>query len=170
MGYVVRAVRAGEWERLKELRLAALADPVARVAFHETYEGAVGQPDAFRQRRAAGGSALTFVGEAADGSWGGMAVVVVEGDADIPQTQVVGVYVRPEQRGTGLAREVCEAAIGWSWDLAEPVVERVRLWVHEENVRAEAFYRALGFVATGLTLADPKNPGAVDREMALTRA
>ncbi|MEU9489016.1 GNAT family N-acetyltransferase [Streptomyces decoyicus] len=77
---------------------------------------------------------------------------------------------RPEHRGTGLARELCEAAIGWSWDLGKPVVERVRLWVHEENLRAEAFYRALGFVATGLTLADPKNSGAVEREMALTRA
>ncbi|MGW7577903.1 GNAT family N-acetyltransferase [Streptomyces sp. NPDC054765] len=169
MGYAVRTVRAREWERLRELRLTALADPVARVAFTETLESAVGRPDEFWQRRAAGGSALTFVGVAADGSWGGMVVVVVEGAGDVAQTQLVGVYVRPEHRGTGLARELFAAAIRWSWDLVEPVVERVRLWVHEENQRAEAFYRGLGFVATGQLMADPKNPAAVEREMALAR-
>lgn len=173
MGYVIRPVTADEWKRLKELRLAALADPVARVAFNETLAAAAGQPDEFWQRRALspdeGGAALTFVGEAADGSWGGMAVVLVEEDQEVPQTHVVGVYVRPEHRGTGLARELFRAAIAWSWGLAEPVVERVRLWVHEENLRAEAFYRALGFVATGRTLADPKDLGAVEREMVLTR-
>ncbi len=173
MGYLIRPVKADEWKRLKELRLAALADPVARVAFHETFEAAAGRPDAFWQRRAQrsdeGRAALTFVGEDEDGSWGGMVVVLVEEDEGDPQTLVVGVFVRPEHRGTGLARELFEAAIAWSWGLAEPVVERVRLWVHEENERAEALYRSLGFVMTGRTMADPKNADAVEREMTLSR-
>ena len=46
---------------------------------------------------------------------------------------------------------------------------RVRLWVHEENARAEAFYRGLGFSATGRTMADPKDSAASEREMALRR-
>ncbi|MEW2438537.1 GNAT family N-acetyltransferase [Streptomyces caniferus] len=173
MGYVIRPVTADEWKKLKELRLAALADPVARVAFNETLESASGRPDAFWRQRASspeeGGAALTFVGEAADGKWGGMVVVLVEEDEEMPQTHMVGVYVRPEHRGTGLARELFEAAIGWSWGLADPVVERVRLWVHEENARAEALYRSLGFVATGRILADPKDAAAMEREMALPR-
>ncbi|MFI0785021.1 GNAT family N-acetyltransferase [Streptomyces lydicus] len=174
MGYVIRAVRADEWEQLKELRLAALADPVARVAFNETLAGAAGQTDGFWQERAARGGveegAITFIGEAGDGSWGGMVVVLVEGNGEVPQTHLFGVYVRPEHRGTGLAQELFGAAIRWSWGIAEPVVERVRLWVHEANGQAEAFYRRLGFVATGRTVADPKNAAAVEREMALGRA
>ncbi|MCZ1008241.1 GNAT family N-acetyltransferase [Streptomyces lydicus] len=173
MTYVIRPVKAAEWQRLRELRLAALADPIARVAFNETLEEAAGRPDEIWQRRAAGseqGAApLTFIGEAASGRWGGMVVVLVEEDEEVPQTHVVGVYVRPEHRGTGLARELFEAAIGWSWDLADPVMERVRLWVHEENPRAEALYRSLGFVATGRTMADPKDVAALEREMALSR-
>ncbi|WP_308438304.1 GNAT family N-acetyltransferase [Streptomyces glebosus] len=173
MGYVIRPVKAGEWERLKELRLAALADPVARVAFNETFEEAVGRPDELWRQRAArsaeGQSVVTFIGEAADGGWGGMVVALVETDEEAPQTHVVGVYARPEHRGAGLAGELLRAAIAWSWGLAEPVVERVRLWVHEENARAEAFYRGLGFSATGRTMADPKDSAASEREMALRR-
>lgn len=173
MTYAIRPVKAEEWQRLRELRLAALADPIARVAFNETLEEAAGRPDELWQRRAAcseeGAAPLTFVGEAADGRWGGMVVVLVETDEEMPQTHLVGVYVRPEHRGTGLARDLFRAAIAWSWGLTEPVVERVRLWVHEENGRAEAFYRALGFVETGRTDADPKDPAAREREMVLKR-
>ncbi|PJJ03637.1 ribosomal protein S18 acetylase RimI-like enzyme [Streptomyces sp. 2333.5] len=173
MAYVIRPVKAQEWQRLRELRMAALADPVARVAFNETLEEAAGQPDELWQSRAArseeGVAPMTFIGEASDGSWGGMVVVLVETDEEVPQTHLVGVYVRPEHRGTGLARELFRAAIGWSWGLAKPAVERVRLWVHEENGRAEAFYRALGFVETGLTSADPKDPAALERELVLKR-
>ena len=39
--YVIRSVRADEWRAAKELRLVALRDPVAQVAFLETYEEAV---------------------------------------------------------------------------------------------------------------------------------
>ncbi|MFF7700320.1 GNAT family N-acetyltransferase [Streptomyces lydicus] len=173
MGYVIRLARADEWERLKELRLAALGDPVARVAFNETLEEAAGQTDELWRRRAArggvGDGAITFIGEGGDGSWGGMVVVLVEGDREVPQTHVVGVYVRPEHRGAGLAQELLGAAIRWSWGITEPVVARVRLWVHEGNGRAEAFYRGMGFVTTGRTVGDPKNAGAVEREMALGR-
>ncbi|MGW9078364.1 GNAT family N-acetyltransferase [Streptomyces kronopolitis] len=173
MTYVIRPVKAAEWQRLRELRLAALADPIARVAFNETLEEATGRPDELWQRRAAcseqGAAPLTFIGEAADGQWGGMVVVLVETDEEMPQTHLVGVYVRPEHRGTGLARELFRAALAWSWQLTEPVVERVRLWVHEENGHAEAFYRALGFVETGRTEADPKDPAAREREMVVKR-
>src|SRR4051794_16762229 len=45
MDYVIRAVRAGEWRLAKELRLAALQDPAAPVAFLETYEQALERSD-----------------------------------------------------------------------------------------------------------------------------
>ncbi|MFP8961745.1 GNAT family N-acetyltransferase [Streptomyces nanhaiensis] len=36
-----------------------------------------------------------------------------------------------EHRGTGLAAQLLEAAVEWSW--ARPAVEGVRLYVHEDN-------------------------------------
>ncbi|MFG2135205.1 GNAT family N-acetyltransferase [Streptomyces sp. NPDC048650] len=173
MGYVIRPVQADEWRQLKELRLAALSDPVARVAFTQTFAAAAGRPDTYWQQVATPGGgdnrALTFVGEGDDGRWGGMVVVLVEEHEDMPQTHLVAVYMRPEHRGSGLARELFGAAVEWSWSLTDPVVQRVRLWVHEENERAAAFYRSLGFAETGRTMADPKDETAVEREMALVR-
>ncbi|OKI10188.1 GCN5-related N-acetyltransferase [Streptomyces sp. CB02923] len=180
MEYLVRPVKADEWKRLRELRLAALADPVSRIAFNESFEKVAAYPDDVWQRRAAQSDEdqdpLTFIGEGPDGSWGGMVVVLVEKegaderDGEEPWAHIVGVYVRPEHRGTGLARDLFGAAVGWAWSRSEPAVERVRLWVHEENERAAALYRSLGFVETGRTMTDPKGGAAIEREMALERA
>src|SRR5262245_32478995 len=38
--YVIRAIRPEDWPRVKQLRLDALRDPVAHLAFLETYEEA----------------------------------------------------------------------------------------------------------------------------------
>ncbi|QHC26105.1 GNAT family N-acetyltransferase [Streptomyces sp. GS7] len=174
MDYLIRAVRADEWRRLKELRLAALADPVADVAFNQTLEKASALPDEEwreRARRSAEGREIvTFVGEDGGGRWGGMVTAFVEGGGAGPAVDIVGVYVRPECRGTGLARGLFEAAMEWAWGLSEPVVECVRLWVHEENGRAAGVYRGLGFVASGRTMADPKNAAAREVEMVVRRA
>ncbi|MYV59587.1 GNAT family N-acetyltransferase, partial [Streptomyces sp. SID4931] len=47
MDYVMRVVRADEWPQVRQLRLEALRDPAAPVAFLESYEDAAAQPDAF---------------------------------------------------------------------------------------------------------------------------
>ncbi|MET9346688.1 GNAT family N-acetyltransferase [Streptomyces termitum] len=162
-GCVIRPVRSGEWEAVRELRLAALRDPVAALAFVESYEEAAALPDAFWRERAEGGSEdrgtwiRQFVAEAADGRWVGTATVLVErpgggpgpfGEVTEAQTDVVGVYVRPEARGSGLVDALLRTAVEWSW-AQEPPVGRVRLFVNEENGRAEAVYRRFGFVPTG---------------------
>ncbi|MFJ3899939.1 GNAT family N-acetyltransferase [Streptomyces sp. NPDC090025] len=172
MDYSIRSIRADEWERVRELRLAALQDPVAHIAFLESYEDGLGRSDAFWQERAAGaaetgdGQVRQFVAETVDGRWVGTASVLVERAGvesyfgDVPaceQTHVVGVFVRPEARGAaiGVTDALFRAAVDWSWGLAEPVVERVRLYVHEDNARAAAFYQRFGFVATGARMATP---------------
>ncbi len=164
MDYSVRAVRADEWQQIRELRLAALQDPVAHLAFLETYEVAAERPDSFWQERAAGaaedgpGAVRQFVAEAPDGRWVGTVSVLVEragtetffDDApEVEQTHVVGVFVRDEARGTGVIDALFEAAAEWSWSLTGPRIERVRLYVHADNVRAQAVYRRLGYVPTG---------------------
>ncbi|TXS43965.1 GNAT family N-acetyltransferase [Streptomyces sp. OR43] len=184
MDYVIRPVRTGEWQLVKELRLAALQDPVAPVAFLETYEQAVERSDDFWRERTAGGSeagdgrARQFIAEAPDGSWAGTVTVLIErpdgevrfGEvAAVHQAHVVAVFVRPEARGRGVAEELFRAGTDWAWSLGEPLIERVRLYVHEDNPRAAAFYRRIGFVPTGESVPMPGDPSARELEYAVVR-
>lgn len=178
MDYVIRPVRADEWRKVKELRLAGLADPAAPVAFLETTEQAMGHPDSFWQERTAGASSGTgarqFVAEAPDGTWAGSVAVLVEQagnvdffgvDIDVAQGHVVGVFVSPEFRGIGLTERLFESALEWAWSLEEPQLERVRLYVHNQNERAEGFYRKFGFVRTGKTVPGPAGQPAAAHEV-----
>lgn len=176
--YVIRAVRGDEWEKVRDLRIAALEDPAAPVAFLETVEQARSHPDEFWQGRALGAShgraARQFVAEGPDGRWDGSVTVLVEEggttdffDQPVERTQghVVGVFVRTEQRGTGLTEALFAAALDWAWGLEEPAVERVRLFVHEDNVRAGAFYRRYGFEASGTVVPVPGSAATDAKEL-----
>ncbi|MEU4154594.1 GNAT family N-acetyltransferase [Streptomyces sp. NPDC026659] len=179
-GYVVRGIRADEWERVKELRLVALRDPAAPLAFLETYEKAAAEEDGFWRNRAAmaGEGATTarqFVAEAADGSWVGSVTVLMEQPDSVDwsgqpverrQGHVVGVFVQDGHRGHGLIQALLAAAAAWTW---EQKAERVRLWVHEDNVRAQAAYKRAGFVPTGLVVPFPTDETASELEFALDR-
>ncbi|WP_370413987.1 GNAT family N-acetyltransferase [Streptomyces fradiae] len=185
MNYSIRPVRADEWEKVRELRLAALQDPVAHLAFVETHETAVAQPDSFWQGRTANasedgeGRVRQFVAETPDGRWIGTTTVLVERPSDaeplfgepakVDQTQLVGVYVRPEARGGGVIDALFRTAVEWSWALPEPAVERVRLYVHEDNARAGAFYRRFGFVPTGERMVMPGSGSGYDLEYEVSR-
>ncbi|MEV0173033.1 GNAT family N-acetyltransferase [Streptomyces sp. NPDC050803] len=163
MSYVIRSLRADEWPAAKELRLVALQDPVAPLAFLETYEEALGRPDSFWQERTASGAegadgAQTVIAEAPDGRWVGTVTVLLEepGTTDwagFPverkQGHVVGVFVRPEERGSGLTEVLFDAALEWAWAHG---AERVRLIVHEDNGRAQRFYRRVGFAPSGVVV------------------
>ncbi|MEU7061053.1 GNAT family N-acetyltransferase [Streptomyces sp. NPDC046197] len=178
--YLVRAIRAEEWPAVKALRLLALQDPVAHLAFLETYDEAVVKPDSFWQERAtraggATGDVHQFVAEAPGGEWVGTATVLIEeaGSTDwagFPverrQGHVVGVYVRPEHRGCGLTEVLFDAALEWAWGAG---VERVRLIVHEDNGRAQRFYRRVGFLPSGLTVPLPQAAGQSELEFVLER-
>ncbi|MFH8339731.1 GNAT family N-acetyltransferase [Streptomyces sp. AM6-12] len=158
--YVVRAIRPAEWEKVRSLRLDALRDPAAPLAFLEGYEEAAAKDDLFWQDRATGsgeGSATArqLVAELPDGSWAGSLTVLMEeaGTEDwagLPvecrQGHVVGVYVRPEHRGNGLIKTLVDAGVTWAWERG---AERVRLLVHQDNERAQGAYRKAGFVPSG---------------------
>ncbi|MFJ8083294.1 GNAT family N-acetyltransferase [Streptomyces sp. NPDC096205] len=179
--FVVRALRAEEWQRAKELRLLALRDPVAPIAFLETYEEAVERPDSFWQERAVRSGegapgARQFIAEAGDGDWVGTFALLVEeaGSTDwagFPvernQGHVVGVFVRQDWRGGEVSTALLDAAVGWAWERG---LERVRLIVHEDNTRAQAFYRRAGFVPSGVTVPLPQAPGEKELEFVLERA
>jgi RimJ/RimL family protein N-acetyltransferase len=167
MKYRVWATRPEEWEKRRDLRLLALQDPASSVAFGGTYETESRFTDEVWQGRAA---TPAFIAEDEDGEWVANVVVLLEAGADVqvPQTHLLGVYVKPEHRGTGLAGDLLSAAIDWSWTLPERI-ERVRLWVHENNPRAQAFYNRLGFTKTGKTMAVAHDGTQTEYEMGLAR-
>ncbi len=64
------------------------------------------------------------------------------------RADLVGVYVAPSHRGTGLLGRLVDAAHDWARDRG---AEALTLDVHVDNARAQAAYRRLGFVPTGET-------------------
>ncbi|MEU1558869.1 GNAT family N-acetyltransferase [Streptomyces scabiei] len=163
MNLLVRAVLADEWRDLRELRLAALRDPVAHLAFLETYEETAARPDSFWKERTEGVAEgapgrRQFVAEGGDGRWVGTVTVLVEeagtrdffgGTVERRQAHLVGVFLRDGYRGRGVGEQLFATAVEWARGVG---VERVRLFVHEGNGRAAAFYRRNGFVGSGVTV------------------
>lgn len=164
MPYRIRQTTVADWQGLKDLRLTALSDPVAPLAFFESYEVALSLTRDDWERRASPGRTVTFVGEpgvgAEDGALSGM-VVVLPAPAYV---SLVGVYLRPGHRGTGLAGELMRAAISWCGG------SEVRLHVHERNERAARFYHRLGFRPTGSVEPVPHRPEQRVRELSLRPA
>ncbi|SFB79844.1 GNAT family N-acetyltransferase [Streptomyces aidingensis] len=157
--YTVRETRAEDWRAYRDLRLDALRDPVAPIAFFEPLAEAMELPRAdWENRSGSHGQKATFIGELPDGSWAGMVVVFTteEGFA-----QIVGVYLAPGHRGTGLAEQLMRAAVEWA------AGREVRLHVHENNKRAARFYERLGFRPTGASRPDPREPTLRAFELAL---
>ncbi|MFE0511588.1 GNAT family N-acetyltransferase [Streptomyces sp. NPDC058964] len=178
--YVIRAIRGDEWEAVKRLRLDALRDPVAHLAFLETYEKAVTESDSFWQERAersgeGADGARQFIAQMPDGTWVGSVTVLVEEagstdwagfEVDRKQGHVVGVFVRPEHRGIGLTEALFEAGLEWAWGFG---AERVRLIVHQDNGRAQGFYRKVGFTPSGVTVPLAQASGESELEFVFER-
>ncbi|MEV5986092.1 GNAT family N-acetyltransferase [Streptomyces sp. NPDC052051] len=176
----IRSIRSDEWLAVKELRLASLQDEVAHLAFLETYEEAAAKPDSFWQERAAGAAegalgVQQFIAETPDGDWGGTVTVLMEeaGTTDWAghaverrQAHIVGVFVRREHRGTGLIKALFDAGLEWAWGRG---AERVRLLVHEDNGRAGAAYRKMGFVPSGVTVRLSEGSQESELEMVIER-
>jgi GNAT superfamily N-acetyltransferase len=119
--------------------------------------------------------ARQFIAEAPGGEWVGSVTMLVEEAgttdwagvlAERRQGHAVGVYVRPEHRGCGLTEVLFDEALQWAWGTG---VERVRLFVHEDNGRAQRFYRRVGFVPSGRTAALAGTPDETEFEYVLER-
>jgi RimJ/RimL family protein N-acetyltransferase len=111
----VRHALAHEHDVLRQLRLASLAeDPEA---FGGTYARAVSQPSEWWERWAAqselGSSQRTFVLEADDGRWMGLALVRLD-DERSDAAVLNAMWVAPEARGRGAAGLLCEACAAWA--------------------------------------------------------
>ena len=157
----IRRVLASDGERLRALRLEALQDPAAGIAFLETYDEAVARSQDFWDARATGaalsGSAAQFVAETGSGWVGTVTILIPEPLApdyfgrvrEDGTALAVAVYVSPSHRGLGVVDALMAAGSEWA---RHQGCDRLLLDVHQDNARAQAAYRRLGFTPTGGTI------------------
>lgn len=157
----VRRLRADEWERWREFRLAMLQE--APYAFGTTFADASAYTeDTWRQRverMATSDDTVMYVTESG-GEWLASAGGYVEDG--IPN--VFGVWTRPGARGRGAARDAIEAVVAWA---ATTGASEVRLWATDTNATARRLYERLGFAPNGSTQPLPSDPSLTESEWSL---
>ena len=158
----VRRLRADEWERWRDFRLAMLTE--APYAFGSTLAEMLERPEDFWRTRVAdlatAGNTCYYVAER-DGEWLAGAGGYVEDDGT---PNVFGVWTRPDARGQGQAAACTRAVVDWA--RATGATE-VRLWATDTNAAARRVYDRLGFTPTGTTQPLPSDPTLTESEYAL---
>ncbi|HWV48416.1 MAG TPA: GNAT family N-acetyltransferase [Microbacterium sp.] len=170
----IRRVQAHEWRAVRDLRLRALTDEAASIAFLDTLENASNRPDDFWQQRTSRAAdtdeSAQFVAIAGS-SWVGSVSVIrrASGETDHqgnrlaqPRADVVGVYVDPAHRGEGIIDALLTEAADWARSLGDTA-----LWldVHADNPRAQGAYSRCGFAPTGHRFTGP-----IGAEIEMTRS
>jgi ribosomal protein S18 acetylase RimI-like enzyme len=153
---VIRRVESGDWKRLREVRLRALAtDPQA---FLDTVEQARRFPDSrWRERATPSETQVTFV-EERGGSFEAMVSSFVADDPEC--AYLVGMWVAPELRGSGVARELVERVLEWARGHGR---RQVLLTVEPGNDRAARLYEKCGFTELTEPPALPYEPNPDNR-------
>ncbi len=127
-----------DWDVFRDLRLRALAD--APGAFGSRLDEWVDAPEsAWRSRLE--NVALNLVARC-DGAEVGMASGALDGD----DASLISMWVDPKSRGTGTARALIDAVVGWARGLDRTTY----LMVRSDNPRAIAAYERAGFVDLGV--------------------
>ena len=151
----VRAVRAGEAERLREVRLRALSE--SPDAFAASAEEEAAMPAQEWARRAAdaadGRDTVIFLALAGDhvvGMAGGRRF-----DAERGVAQLWGMWVDPVCRGLGVGVALVVAVRAWA---SADGARFLRLGVLAGPREPTGFYERLGFVRTGEQRPYPKDP------------
>lgn len=141
----VRRARADEWEALREIRLAALAD--SPHAFGSTLAEERDADEARWRGWITGegwaGVVATFI---ADGPGPFLGMATGYRPDDRPTTGwLFAMWVRPERRGEGLGRQLVAAVEEWAAALD---IDQLLLHVTDGNDGAVRFYASCGFVGT----------------------
>ena len=143
---VVREITADDWELMRDVRLAALAESPS--AFGSSYAREVAFTEEQWRGRIRERSVTFFAQEepAAAASAGkepaGLAGVYVEDGA----ANLVSMWVRPSARGLGAGKALVEAAAAWA---KANDFGALFLWVTESNTSARRLYEGCGFTPTG---------------------
>jgi len=156
-----RQAQAADWETLRQLRLAALAD--APDAFASTLEAEVAYPDeVWRQRAEEGPTSANFIARERGGDVG-LAAVFAEPDAS-GRMHLVSMWVDPGYRRQGVARALVGRVVRWA---AARRAREVVLWVADHNTAARRLYERIGFQPTGARQPLPSNPALTESQLHL---
>ena len=154
---IVREVTGSDWELMKDVRLAALAE--APQAFGSTYAREVAFTEAQWRGRISERS-VTYLAydETDEATPGGIAGVHVEEAT----AEVVSMWVRPGFRGRGVGETLIEATASWAKSHSFATLS---LWVTESNAPARRLYARCGFTPTGESQPLPSDPSQTEIQM-----
>ena len=141
----LQASDAAEYRRLMLLAYEQAAD-----AFTSTAAERANEPEAFWVRRIADPTGLSAAFGAFD-AHGLVGTVALEFSAKpktLHKALVIGMFVAPEARGTGAARELLQAALACARQ--RPGIRLLTLTVTEGNEPAIRLYQRAGFDAFGV--------------------
>lgn len=142
----VRRIRRDEWNRLKDIRLAALAQ--APLAFITTLDEASAFPDSLWMERAASGSEsttqATFLAIAEPRAVG-LAIGIDRNEVAAGVVAVVSVFVSSDVRRRGVAQRLMVGVEEWARSIGRTTLS---LWVVEGNEPAARLYEGMGYRAT----------------------
>ena len=158
---VIREITMDDWELMRDVRLAALAD--APSAFASSYAREAAFTRVHWQRRINERSVTFLAYDTADGAAdgtvpAGLAGVYIE---DLTP-DVVSMWVRPRFRGRGVGEALLEATAAWAKSRSHPVLY---LWVIETNTPARRLYERCGFTPTGESMPLPSDPSLPEIRM-----
>jgi GNAT superfamily N-acetyltransferase len=152
----VRATGPGDWELMRDVRLAALRD--APGAFASTYA----REAAYTEEQWRGWFSDRFVmffaylnDHAAPAGLAG--VLDEDGAADLVST-----WVRPDARGRGVGGALVNAAAAWAKSRGH---DTLYLWLAEPNEPARRLYERYGFTPTGERQPLPSDPAVPEIRM-----
>ena len=136
----IRPATPDQWRTSRDLRLRALAD--APDAFCSTLEHEQGFDElAWRSRLERAHTVFAWAGPDAVGAATGKPDPHEAGGREI-----VGMWVDPAHRGTGVAAALVAELVAWARAEGSP---SIALWVAEDNHPARRLYEKCGFIATG---------------------
>ena len=160
----IRQIKAVEWDRVRKIRLRALAD--SPDAFGRGLADELSMPDQAwierAERGALGLDTATFIAETGAGLVG-LATVRLEQDADA-RADLFGLWVDPAARAAGVGLALTQAVIDWARRYG---ARTLALLVVTSNLTAIRLYSRAGFRETGHSLPMPRKPSLIEIEMEL---
>ncbi|MGH3262552.1 MAG: GNAT family N-acetyltransferase [Trebonia sp.] len=159
---MLREIKADDWELLRDVRLAALAE--APRAFGSTHAREVAFTEEQWRGRISERSATFFAHQdSADpavqaGPPAGLVGVLVTGGG----AELVSMWVSPPVRGLGVGDALVETAATWA---KAHDFRTLSLWVTESNKPALRLYERCGFTATGERQPLPSDPTLTEVRM-----
>lgn len=155
----VRLLTQDDWALYRDIRLQSLEESPA--AFAATHAEESARPDAYwRERMLTADRLLAFV----DGKPAGV-VSLHHGDPAESTGEVLGLWVQPAVRNTGVAWQLLDAAVTRAATLG---LHKVSYWVSTENGRGLGFATNYGFRPTsGRRTVEASHEEFGDQEIAL---